>query len=205
MTYIAGWRGPLERGKYTKMLSSSVCVPCSDSPWLVYPPRGYCVFVPQICHDDIPAIPHEPGVTCTYETNITYLFEFEQQAPSVMNRFSKGRGLLGLVLLRAKTQDYRCHARNDHPCHIVWACTEYIGTKKEDAQHGIVAAPPKQRNRNYFGKKKITRPCRVIRFGLIGTLCTGQKKKNKRTAELLSQPRTPPAPRVTTSPPVLSG
>ena len=30
------------------------------------------------------------------------------------------------------------------------------------------------------------------------------KKQNKRTAELLSQPRTPPAPLATTSPPILS-
>ena len=40
-----------------------------------------------------------------------------------MNRFSKGMGLLGLVLLRAIKQDCWCHSHNDHPCNIVWACT----------------------------------------------------------------------------------
>ena len=87
---------------------------------------------------------------------------------------------------------------------MLYVCT--VCTKKAKAQHGTAAKTMKMKPK-IRKEKKIPVPSRVIIFCLIGTPYTRSKrrKEKNRTEELLSQPRTPPAPLATISQPIRSG
>jgi len=104
---------------------------------------------------------------------------------------------------------------------VLVVCTKVVCTK-DKAQNGTTPVDKKKKKKKaqqysknnemkpkISKRKKIPVPFRVINYYLSGTPYTSQKKKKKKkrknlTAEL-SQPRTPPAPLATISPPIQSG